>query len=372
MPHGHRCQAEPVPPILIAGLNATPSPANVNAWGFSRRTSEYFIGTMEWRNRPGEKIVARWCEQFPDANIGVLPGLSGPGAVVFDCDTADAADEVQDRFGKSDMQVVTRRGRHLWYATVPFRLPGNLRRLGLDVDIKAGNQIVIAPPSVHETGHIYRLDHCDWDALGHLRRLNADQLHRFLHDPKQENAKIRHEMADVGLDREMRHDSRGLWLNDTLCAYAPSCTEVSEVLSIAHHLNEKVGEMHPSGRLPDDEVIERAMRVWQDAAAGKIQLWGAGRRSVVRMTAEEIDGLSPDALKLLSKLRAEHSARCARGETFAIQATAMAKAKFMSRHRIEKARAILLHQRKIELVRPMLNSAAGRKPAQFRLLLHDR
>jgi hypothetical protein len=168
------------PRIAVKGVFATHAPV-MRAKGLAvlpigpdrKPHINSFNGT---RYRPGEKIVGRWAEQFPDANIGVLPGLCGKGAMVADCDTFEAADEFQDRFGASDLKVRTRRGIHLWYGKAPFRLPGNLKKFGLEVDLKTGNQIAIAPPSVHESGHIYRLDGCDWDALHKLRSLKADRL----------------------------------------------------------------------------------------------------------------------------------------------------------------------------------------------------
>lgn len=326
----------------------------------------YVNSFNQWRYRPGAKIVDRWCEQFGAANIGVLPGLSGKGATVFDCDSQDAVAEVEDRFGRSDLHVVTRRAAHLWYDKVPFRLPGNLRKFGLDVDIKAGHQIVIAPPSVHDSGHVYRLDGCDWSALNKLRKLDTDKLHQFIHGLKQQQAK--REVPEPRDDRELRDDSRGLCINDTVFGYALGGASMDEALAMGRRLNDGFAA-HPRGKLLDDEVFDRAMKAWQDAQSGKFKSWGRGRRAVVRTTRDEIERLPGDALKLLSKLRADHTARCERGETFAIPATAMAKAKIMSRHRIERARTILLREHLIVQVAPMMNTAAGRVPAQYRLVL---
>jgi bifunctional DNA primase/polymerase-like protein len=327
-----------------------------------------------WRYRPGAKIVDRWCEQFPDANIGVLPGLSGKGAMVADADTFEAADEFEDRFGKSDLHVRTRRGVHLYYRPVPFRLPGNLKKLGLEVDIKTGNQIVIAPPSIHETGHVYRLDGCDWEALDHLRSLDADKLREFLHGTKQAaQEEVATKSAPISSDREMRDDSRALWINDEVFGFSLTPgRSFDEALAMAHQLNETLAT-HPRGMLPADEVFARATTAWQDAQSGHHKQWGGPRRSVIRTTRDELDCLqrhgrqASDALLLLARLRTDHLARCERGETFSIASTAMAKAKFMSRHRIEKARTILLRERLIHQVSPMMNTASGRVPAQFTL-----
>lgn len=323
------------------------------------------------RYRPGANLVARWAEQFPDANIGVLPGLSGNGAMVADCDTFDAAEEFQDRFGASDLRVRTRRGVHLWYGKVPFRLPGNLKRLGLEVDLKTGNQIVIAPPSIHETGHIYRLDGCDWDALKRLQSLDAGKLHEFIHGPKQQQSADNDNVVIRPRDpREMRDDSRELWINDTVYGFALSGASWDDALAMAHRLNDTL-DSNPKGRLSSDRVFARALKAWQDAQGKHNHQWGGPRRSVVRITRDEGDRLSPDALKLLTKLRGEHSAACERGEDFPIMATRMAKAGFMSRKRIERARNELLRERLIFQTAQFRMTSAGRVAARYSLTSSD-
>src|SRR5262249_39726627 len=97
---------------------------------------------------------------------------------------------------------------------------------------------------------------------------------------------------------------------------------LDDVLTMAHRLNERLATS-PKDRLADDEVVARAMKVWNDIQAGKIKPWGP-RKSVVRTTKDEIERLPGDALKLISKLRAEHTARCERGETFAISPVGIA------------------------------------------------
>jgi hypothetical protein len=322
------------------------------------------------RYRPGEKIVGRWCEAFPDANIAVMPGLSGRGAMVADCDTFDAADKFQDRFGASDLKVRTRRGVHCWYARAPFRLPGNLKKFGLEVDLKTGNQIVIAPPSIHESGHIYRLDGCDWDALHKLRSLKVDKLHEFIHGLKQQAAEKHEESSSFHDPRELRDDSRGLCINDTVFGYALRGASQEECIAMAYRLNETFADTS-KGRLSADEVFERAVKAWQDGQSGRFKMWGKGRRSVIRLTREESDRLTPDALKLLTKLRAEHSARCERGETFKLSPIAIDKAGFMPRKRIEKARAELLKAGLVAVVVKAVNTRFGRVPATYRLSSPD-
>ena len=130
-------------------------------------------GFNRWKRPPGERTIAGWIDIYPDNNIAILPGLSG--VVVVDCDDADQDDEVEELFGATPIRVVSRRGRHRYYKAAQIPLPGNLREYGLDVDIKAGSSLVIAPPSRHESGHIYRLEG-DWLDLKHLPPISVDNL----------------------------------------------------------------------------------------------------------------------------------------------------------------------------------------------------
>jgi Bifunctional DNA primase/polymerase, N-terminal len=324
----------------------------------------HITGFNKWRARPGPRRVNEWCQRFGEANIGVLPGLCGPGATVFDCESPDAAAEVEDRFGKSDLHIRTRRGRHLWYAKAGLRLPGNLRKFGLDVDIKAGNQIVIAPPSVHESGIVYQLDGCDWSALHRLRKLDLEALQAFT--GKLKVGKAKHSEARSGLVVE---GERRITLNSRLVRHAFDCHDFDAMMYLARTLNAKY--LPP---MEDWEVIEIATHVWKDKANGEIKPWA--RRPSVRTDVDELARLnrhgakSGDALMLLMKLRTLHSRGNARGESFPISAQAMADAQVLdgwSRRRIENARRILLNEGFVRLVSAFKVTAAGRRAALFEL-----
>jgi hypothetical protein len=167
----------------------------------------------------------------------------------------------------------------------------------------------------------------------------------------------------------MRDDSRGLWINDTIFGCAQGMPEESAI-ALALQLRASLAMTHPKGivDLSEEEVIERARKAWADANSGKFQQWGA-RKSVVRVTRDEIEQHTPEALKLLGKLRAEHSARCARGEDFTISASGLDKSGFMPRKKVEKARAELLKVGKITVTVKAMNTRFGKVPARFKLLL---
>src|SRR5208337_3363429 len=85
----------------------------------------------------------------------------------------------------------------------------------------------------------------------------------------------------------------------------------------------------------------------------------ARRQNDGRGTRHGVFSLNPKtasyAHTLLTRLKMEHSARCARGETFAICPKAMERDQVLpgwTRERYEKARDLLLEARLIKRVRP--------------------
>ena len=103
--------------------------------------------------------IRQWWTANPKANIGVR---TGGGLVVVDADSEDALTEIVDRDPDSTTTAVvkTARGYQLYtshYGPVKCRtgvLP--------DLDLKADGGYVVAPPSIHPTGHQYA-----WDVAPH-------------------------------------------------------------------------------------------------------------------------------------------------------------------------------------------------------------
>ena len=130
-----------------------------------------------WKRQPPAEYLGRTVQQYPDANVGVVCGLSG--VTVVDVDRKDAserqfADLVENvirRFGDTPMKVCTPGGGlHLWYAHGGER---SINRLDdMQVDIKAHGGFVVAPPSLRPTGdnagRQYRFLEGNWDDLARL------------------------------------------------------------------------------------------------------------------------------------------------------------------------------------------------------------
>lgn len=135
-------------------------------------------------------LIAAWWKRFPAANIGLA---CGHGVWVLDIDQAAAAGWLADQLlirgeGLPETAVVqTRSGMHFYWsgdappkngAPARIRHPegrlagrdGYLRVEGLDTRVRGG--YVLAPPSVHPSGHVY-----DWaaDADGIVRMLDLVQ-----------------------------------------------------------------------------------------------------------------------------------------------------------------------------------------------------
>ena len=272
-------------------------------------------GFQNWRRRPGASTISRWVKAYPEANIGVLPGLCGRGAIVADCDAMEHAEVFQDRFGKTDMRVRTYRGFHLWYGGVEERLPGNLRKYGLEVDFKTGRQIAIAPPSIHETGHIYQFDGCDWGALERLRPVNIEALHQFMGKARPTKA----ERPAVTAGR------RATTLNARLIPRAFECGELDELLDLAHAYN---SEFLPA--LDSPEVVKIATKVWRDKAEGKIEEWKgiASMRKRSRIEVSSLCQADPSTVQthtVFCRCCAMSTRHVAAGESFQITPHAMAR-----------------------------------------------
>jgi hypothetical protein len=310
-----------------------------------------------------------------DANIGIVAGLGKRRMWIIDCDTHDAAAEVQDRFGRTEPGTDTSRGCHLYYEGLPGRRPpGNLRKWGIDADIKSGNGYVVAPYSIHESGFEYTR-RGDWAAP--LGKLNAAAFKSFIASPPENSLDIdaRANQRPSGgqraprLTQDMRDDSRGLWMNDEWCREVDSLHSRDAVLMMGARMNMWLGSNHPLGCLPDAEIVERGTRFWNDVEAGRLKRWGTGRRGVVKTQRSELQRLkargkgSTDAISLLTELRSAHPT----GAVFKIAATAMAAAGFMPRRRIEKARAMLMQEGLIEKVRAARMTRKGPVAAEFKL-----
>ena len=101
--------------------------------------------------------ILRWWQVIPDANIGLATGVSFD---VFDIDSADSMPHVRDILGQDYRHagpvVVTGKGWHLYFQQTGLGNRAGL--LGGKVDYRGLGGYVVAPPSIHPSGRVYRWD----------------------------------------------------------------------------------------------------------------------------------------------------------------------------------------------------------------------
>lgn len=128
------------------------------------RTGKRPLGGDGWQLRP-------WTAEPPEAprahcNLGIQTGHV-PGApvqvVVVDCDSTDALVWAAEHIPPTSVRTKTGKGEH-WFYRRPDAPPGTIGGKvklttpdgqKLDLDVKGDGGQVVAPPSVHYSGHVY-------------------------------------------------------------------------------------------------------------------------------------------------------------------------------------------------------------------------
>jgi hypothetical protein len=108
-----------------------------------------------------KETVRRWWTQRPDANVGIATGVVS-GIVVLDVDPRHGGDRSLAGFEcqhgllpKTVVAITGGGGRHLFFA-YPCVVVRNAIGLAPGLDVRGDGGYVIAPPSRHETGQLYR------------------------------------------------------------------------------------------------------------------------------------------------------------------------------------------------------------------------
>lgn len=121
--------------------------------------------------RAAEHEIERWLARWPDANLGIVTGTVS-GIVVIDVDPRHGGAESLARLELANAPLPPTveacsggGGRHLYFEAPPTELRS---RAGVapGIDLRAEGALVVAPPSVHPSGGIYRWrEGCDPAAL---------------------------------------------------------------------------------------------------------------------------------------------------------------------------------------------------------------
>jgi len=108
------------------------------------------------KRRPTEAEIKRWWKMWPDSNIGLITGeISGLTVIDFDVDTGGLETLKTLKMPKTHIIQTGSGGFHYYYKytdhvyTCASVLPG--------VDIRNNGGLVVAPPSIHESGNLYEV-----------------------------------------------------------------------------------------------------------------------------------------------------------------------------------------------------------------------
>jgi hypothetical protein len=97
------------------------------------------------------------CWRIPDRNIGIPTGIvSGVWVLDIDGDEGEASlCDLKAKHGKLPATWIstTGRGRHIWFRYTA--IPSSTGRIAPGLDVKADGGYVVAPPSIHTSGHAY-------------------------------------------------------------------------------------------------------------------------------------------------------------------------------------------------------------------------
>jgi len=111
-------------------------------------------------SHPSAEQVADWFGRWPDANIGIVTGEIS-NLIVLDIDPKHGGDASLDRlerqFGQlpATIEVTTGGGGHHFYFAHPGGLIRSRSGLAQGVDLRGDGGYIVAPPSIHPSGHPY-------------------------------------------------------------------------------------------------------------------------------------------------------------------------------------------------------------------------
>jgi|6_EtaG_2_1085325.scaffolds.fasta_scaffold01559_11 hypothetical protein len=97
-----------------------------------------------------EEEIDGWWGAEPEGNVGVV---TGGGYCVVDADSAEAAAWVDAHLPRTPWRVKTGRGWHYYFSST-WRVKNIVNEKG-KVDVRGVGGYVVAPPSIHENGHVY-------------------------------------------------------------------------------------------------------------------------------------------------------------------------------------------------------------------------
>jgi hypothetical protein len=195
--------------------------------------------------------VAAFALRFGSANIALLTGASR--LAIVDVDDADLVPDMLHRFGPTPLIVRSpgRGGMHLYYRHADGVAPFDLRDSEfLPVEIKAGKNIVVVPPSVNPgVNPVTHGRHYEF-VKGTFDRATLNALPPF----RLEALRMGRSPADV---RRVLRGERNNWLFRQCLRAALSGDSFDDLLDYAQTRNDECDPV-----LDDDEVQKIAASAW--------------------------------------------------------------------------------------------------------------
>jgi hypothetical protein len=332
--------------LNLRALGLAPIPCSANDDDDGKTPA---IAFKNWTRRPGAKQLHELALRFPEANVGILTGLSR--IFVVDIDQAHLAEDMIRRFGATPLRVETPSGGiHLYYRASGERC-GDLRRTeGLSVDFKGIGGFVVVPPSVRPSGKhagkLYRILEGTWEDVARLPTIKPGSLPAPATAQQGRPDRIQ---DGVRHDELFRHGLREVKACDTLDALVDRLRWINE-------------SCDPP--LPDADVVKTACSAWDYEQEGR-NLVGRGKLlttpdAMFKALISRPRGVDALALHLL--LRSTHKA----GAQFAVSSKAMARDQTLpgwSHVRVRKAKDILVDGGFLKVV--SWGGSGPHDPAQF-------
>ena len=208
--------------------------------------------------------IAAWFEERPDANIGIATGKVS-GVVVIDVDGEEGAKTLAEHERKhgplpKTLTAATARGKHLYFEYPAGRIIPTSKKLGPGIDVKSCGGYVLAPPSVHPYGPVYKWSDADAEiqplpawmlatltATGEKKVSKDDGKKVSKGDRQDALRKFACEVMNEGAGREELRDAVHLY-NQEKCRPAKSKKQVDELVDwvLENHV--------PTDGLPDYDL----------------------------------------------------------------------------------------------------------------------
>lgn len=154
---------------LAAGLSVIPLEPKGKRPAYRLLPKSSITGAPQWEQYqqriPTEEEITRWFGTG-GYNVGIVAGQISGGLVIIDFDLLESFDQwcEQDMSRWLFPTVETANGRHV-YVRVSERLVGNRRNQTRKIDLRGEGGYVVAPPSLHPSGHKYRWIMGQWSAV---------------------------------------------------------------------------------------------------------------------------------------------------------------------------------------------------------------